>query len=465
MSLCRRLLPALLAVTACDAGNEEPRDVGELERLAVTDTEATAILEFLNDPTTDLPLLDDDVGLDVRAASGLIETRDGVDGQFGTADDELFHDLEAVDAVPWVGASAIGKLRDFVAANPPPAGELVEGVHFNGAEAEAVVWGVSHASLSELDDTVGLASHAAASLVQGGPFDSMVEIGAVKWVGPAALEDLRDYAPVWIEELAASDLAGTYDGIAFDAPSAVTALEIANEASYDQMLMAGMYLAGITRIIDGRPYDDLQSVADTNGVGPVTMQGLYYFSVSGNWEGPEGEPTPEPCDASLTEISHPAVDGYSDNMVDFDPWAEQTPYHLAAFDVPSCLDVHSEDGQQALRDAMVEVAGWQQSIAEFPELFEDHPLVDGTARFSSLLDSSIDYLADVRDDLLADGNFGADAFFDALAGLYAQVDEIGADDSVSMGLHLEAVECSEDAAIVVDADAGIAVVIHRRPGC
>ena len=365
----------------------------------------------------------------------------------------------------WVGPSAIGKLRDWVVAHPPVIGQIVEGVHFTGAESEAIVWGVSNATLEELDDDVGLKSNAAAELIGDGPYDSLEEIAAVKWVGPATLEDLRDYAPIWIEAFAASDLAGTYDGIAFDSQTAAVALEIANEASYDQMLMAGLNLVGITRIIEGRPYDDMQGVADATGVGPVTMQGLWYFASSGNWDGPEEGPVDEPCDPALVTIDHAAVDGYSDNMVDFDPFAEFTPYHLAAFEVPACLDPDSEGGQQALRDAMVHLAGWQPVLAEMPELFEDRPLVDGPARFSSLLDDSLDYLADVRDDLLADGNFGADAFFDALAGLYTQVDAIGGTGSVSMGIHLEAVECSEDAAIVVDVEAGIAVAIHRRPGC
>ena len=61
-----------------------------------------------------LTVLDDDVALNARAARGLIEHRDGPDGDFGTSDDDPFDSLEEVDAVLWVGPVAIRKLRESV---------------------------------------------------------------------------------------------------------------------------------------------------------------------------------------------------------------------------------------------------------------------------------------------------------------------------------------------------------------
>lgn len=69
------------------------------------------MLQLLNDqPYADLELLDIDCGLHADAARNLIAHRDGPDGEHGTADDNLFHSLEEVDAVPQMGIWNVNKL-------------------------------------------------------------------------------------------------------------------------------------------------------------------------------------------------------------------------------------------------------------------------------------------------------------------------------------------------------------------
>ena len=449
------ILPLL--TTACDQGT-----VGDADRLAVTNVEALAILELVNDPATDEALLDIDVGLDARAAAGIIETRNGPDGVYPSADDEPFTDLEALDAVPWVGTSALEKLRDWAIAHPATGGEIVEGVMFTGTQAQAIVWGVSNATEHELDVVVGLNAKAADNLVAAGPYTTVAEIGAVPWVGPAALELLQDHAPVWAEALAAADHSGTFDGVAFDGPTADIALAIANEATLQQLVDGGVWSTGAGRIVDNRPYADLADLAAVSGIGPSTMLDLHAFASSGDWGGAAEEPV---CDMTLVATSHAAVDGYSDNMVDFDPAGDWTPYHLAALSLPSCFDASSDAGQTALVAAMVAHAQWEGTYAAFPEAFVDRPLLGGSTRFDNLLDASLDHLADVRDDLLSSGSFGADAFYDQMFALYQQVDALGGPTTLSQGLRLDNEECSEEAAVLINADEGLAVVIHRRPGC
>jgi len=79
---------------------------GYLPSLPVLD-----MLRLVNDQAyADLELLDIDCGLHADAARNLIAHRDGPDGEFGTADDDLFHSLEEVDAVPQMGIWNVNKL-------------------------------------------------------------------------------------------------------------------------------------------------------------------------------------------------------------------------------------------------------------------------------------------------------------------------------------------------------------------
>lgn len=69
------------------------------------------MLELINDQGyTDLEVLDIDCGLHADAARNLLAHRDGPDGVQGTDDDNLFHSLEEVDAVPQMGIWNVNKL-------------------------------------------------------------------------------------------------------------------------------------------------------------------------------------------------------------------------------------------------------------------------------------------------------------------------------------------------------------------
>lgn len=87
-------------LAVCAAGYGFEPSVPELE-----------MLKLINDQGyTDLELLDIDCGLHADAARNLLIHRDGPDGEQGTADDNLFHSLEEVDAVPQMGIWNVNKL-------------------------------------------------------------------------------------------------------------------------------------------------------------------------------------------------------------------------------------------------------------------------------------------------------------------------------------------------------------------
>lgn len=283
------LLGVAASTLACtvESGTEpgEPTD-GTFDEVVVSSEEVGVVLAFLNDPATNLVTLDDNVGLERRAAENLIAHRNGPDGAYPSADDNLFDTLAEVDAVPYVGDVALGQIRTWAIDHAPLPAEYVEGVQFTSEQATAVVWGVNHASVGELDAEVGLSSQAAQNLVAAAPYASVTSIGAISYVGPSTLSALKDYAVTWAARMnagAAASQAGTYDGVTFDEPTAAVALSIAQTASYEQLTSSGMNTTGANAIVKGRPFATLSQVSSTYGVGPATMESLRAYAASGKF--------------------------------------------------------------------------------------------------------------------------------------------------------------------------------------
>jgi DNA uptake protein ComE-like DNA-binding protein len=182
--------------------------------------------------------------------------------------------------VPYVGDAALQKLQSYAAAHPAPAGETVEGVGFKGWEAEAVVWGVNHAAAADLDALVD--ARAVTDLLARRPFVSVAEMGPVSYVGALALGKLRGNAPAWWAGLrGTTSLAGTFDGVTFDAATAEAALAICNQATSSTELAAhGIPIAPAAAIVGNRPYTTLAQVAAVGGVGAATMSALHAYAAA-----------------------------------------------------------------------------------------------------------------------------------------------------------------------------------------
>ncbi len=182
--------------------------------------EAIALLAFLNDASTTYTVLDDDVPLDKRAASGLIHHRDGYDGVAGTSDDDLFDSVAEIDAVKWVGGRSIDKLSTYAHAHGWGLGDSDElgtwdGVTFTVAEANATVAFVNDASETMLDDEVPLNRRAVDSILAARPLDSVQELSELYFIGNSAMTLLLDGAynlgdDTWLDE--DSDEQATCDG-------------------------------------------------------------------------------------------------------------------------------------------------------------------------------------------------------------------------------------------------------------
>ncbi len=168
--------------------------------------EETAVLALVNDAAVDFALLDDDVGLDRRAAQNIIEHRDGPDATVETVDDDLFDNLGELDAIAYVGTSALDKLLAYAKAHGYMPGTEAP------SEADMVYATLALANDrtvtgADLDDIVSLDRRAAENIVAwragvdgvDGTADdrtymALEELDAIKYVGVTALGRMRDYA-------------------------------------------------------------------------------------------------------------------------------------------------------------------------------------------------------------------------------------------------------------------------------
>jgi hypothetical protein len=157
--------------------------------------EAIGVVDLLNDPATDIDLLDHDAGLNVRAARNLIHHRDGWDGVLGSYDDDPFGDIDEVDSVRWVGPAAIASLVEFAANEGfiPEGADILgtwDNVTFTVNVADAVLAFVNDSDHSTLDHEVGLDRRAADSITAALPIASVEELAGLYFVGTTALEAL-----------------------------------------------------------------------------------------------------------------------------------------------------------------------------------------------------------------------------------------------------------------------------------
>ena len=204
------LFLSTLAASICLVGCADTfveSDSADTAQLALTDgtPEAVGLLAFLNDATTTLDVLDHRVPLNRRSARNLIHHRDGWDGVAGTRDDNLFDSVAEVDAVSWVGPSAMARLLGFALAQGwvPAEDETLgvwDGVSFTVAEADQTLAFANQASHDLLDHDLGLDRRAADSIVAAQPIGSIALVAGLYYVGAKALDRLKTaWEPAQVE--------------------------------------------------------------------------------------------------------------------------------------------------------------------------------------------------------------------------------------------------------------------------
>lgn len=191
MFASRLALPLLLVAALAGCADTDPTR-GEDSGVAELSVEALGVLELLNAPTTTFDLLDNEIGLDRRAAAGLIEWRDVV-GRFNT--------IAEVDAIRYVGRSALGKLTAYARAHgwiPDPSDDLgtFDGVRFTVGESLLILDLVNTASEEALSDQVRLDRRAVKSIAEARPVTTMTRLAELYYVGTAMLQRMKDFVLV-----------------------------------------------------------------------------------------------------------------------------------------------------------------------------------------------------------------------------------------------------------------------------
>jgi hypothetical protein len=111
-------LGLLVAACSTDAGLDDGRDDtialgGKGDgSLTLTPAELSKILQEAS--LSGAAHLHDDVGLSTNAAAALEAKAKGPDGHLGSLDDTYFRTVAELDAVPYIGPYAMGKLKDYV---------------------------------------------------------------------------------------------------------------------------------------------------------------------------------------------------------------------------------------------------------------------------------------------------------------------------------------------------------------
>lgn len=184
----RLLPPTLLAYTlafGCASAEPEPRLDDEDAALQDGTPEALGVLDLLNDDATTFELLDIDVALDRRAAQNLMGARP-------------FQTVAEVDAVRWVGSSAMNKLTQYAYAHGwvPEGDDLLgsyDGVPFTVDEALAALDLVNTAPETVLRSDVPLDRRAVNSILAARPIGSMERLADLYYVGSAMLQRIKTF--------------------------------------------------------------------------------------------------------------------------------------------------------------------------------------------------------------------------------------------------------------------------------
>ncbi|MEM9068593.1 MAG: phospholipase D-like domain-containing protein [Myxococcota bacterium] len=196
----RKVTVVMSLLLACTNGGELPGETIGGERFVQEGSpEEAAVLAAVNDREVTLGMLDDDAGLDRRAAEGIIRYRNGTDAIEGTADDVDYQTIDEVDAISYVGPSALAKLLEFAIAQgygSAPDPEV--------SDREATILAVVNdrsVTFEVLDDDVGLDRRAAGNIIEyrsgddglldtadDVTFRNVAELDAVSFVGNSALE-------------------------------------------------------------------------------------------------------------------------------------------------------------------------------------------------------------------------------------------------------------------------------------
>ncbi len=273
------LLGTLLLTAAC--GNGAAIDAGAAHApvtIPLTEQEKQGVLALVNDCETSASILDIDAALDRRAATNIVDHRDGSDTSCGSDDDDLFDDLDELDAISYVGDAALQRLLAYALAQGYLSDDaviaFVEGVAFTAAEIAGVLDIVNQASLETLDVEIGLDARAARGIVAVRPIASLEQLAAVPYVGARALQRLKDHLAVW-QGNGCLPLGGEFEGVLYSDEQAHDVLDLSNHGELVNLQQISGIGPALSAAIAGlRPFASVAELGAVGGIGGHVLTNL-----------------------------------------------------------------------------------------------------------------------------------------------------------------------------------------------
>jgi 1,4-alpha-glucan branching enzyme len=179
---------------------------------ALTTTQQQNIAYALNDPRSTYAALTK-FGLATTAAKNLIAHRDGPDGVYPSADDNTFDNYAEVDAVPYVGSTALSRLNDWASSLgyvDSSGNGSWDNVTFTPAQQQKTIKMVNLVDKATLTSStkVYLTSTQANTIIAARPISSMDQLSALSGIGTTAMTKLRNYSDKWTPPLTSSSRPG-----------------------------------------------------------------------------------------------------------------------------------------------------------------------------------------------------------------------------------------------------------------
>ncbi|MFC1705934.1 helix-hairpin-helix domain-containing protein [Planctomycetota bacterium] len=228
--------------------------------------EVETALNIVNNAT--LTQLDDDLALAANAAQAIVAARP-------------IASMEALDGVSYVATQVFQRLKAYIPSWAPAAsspsvvslqGGTYDGVAFTDAEGEDALDIANNATFDQLRYEATMTSRAANNIVAARPVVSMEELALISYVGTAALTDLKHYIPTWTAASGSPAASDAYEGVSFTVAEVQAALDMVNNATYDQLRYeATLTSTAANNIVAARPIATMGALAEVSYVGTAAM--------------------------------------------------------------------------------------------------------------------------------------------------------------------------------------------------
>jgi len=303
-------------------------------------------------------------------------------------------------------------------------------------------------------------------------FGSVAEVDATYYVGTSALAALDAYvdATGWIPS--SEEHLGIYEGVDFTVEEAQITIDFVNDAAYDTLdIDAELDRRAVDSIMAARPVPSLIDLVDLYYVGGSAVDKLRVAALEEAGIDPyedEGREGP-PCDVSTTSTSNPDADDLN-TLLDNATMGDWAYAEVISLQLDACPD-WQEYGALDVSIEMWNATFWHDyttamgfGIVEFGEYTE------GGDEFADLLRSA----AGAIEEGVSDGDWDPSAtaedqaLYDSRNDLVANLigsAETSPEDYIELPMHLEAVECSEEASALIHITTGEVLIVHHFPGC